>query len=136
MPRRRRERVPLNAEINVVSLIDVMMLLLVIFMITAPMMQGGIEVKLPEAEAQALEPKSGLIVTLTRDGAVHVDRTRMTLSEFRATFRSLAGTRVKQGGYLVADENVSYGRVAQVLGIMRAAGLTDVGLSVEPTREK
>ena len=75
-------------------------------------------------------------MTLTRDGAVYVDRTRMTLSQFRATFRSLAGTRVKQGGYLVADENVSYGRVAQVLGIMRAAGLTDVGLSVEQTKAK
>ena len=136
MARRRRDRVPLNAEINVVSLIDVMMLLLVIFMITAPMMQGGIEVKLPEAQAQPLEAKSGLVVTLTRDGAVYVDRTRMTLSQFRSTFRSLAGTRVKQGGYLVADESVPYGRVAQVLGIMRAAGLTDVGLSVEQIKER
>jgi biopolymer transport protein TolR len=136
MARRRRDRVQINAEINVVSLIDVMMLLLVIFMITAPMMQGGIEVKLPEAEAQPLEAKSGLVVTLTRDGAVYVDRTRMTLREFRGSFRSLAGPRAKQGGYLVADENVSYGRVAEVLGIMRAAGLTDVGLSVQPIREK
>lgn len=57
MARRRGERTPLNAEINVVSLIDVMMLLLVIFMITAPMMQGGVDVQLPKGEARALEPE-------------------------------------------------------------------------------
>ena len=59
MARRRTERLPLNAEINVVSLIDVMMLLLVIFMITAPMMQGGVDVTLPEAEARRWSTKSG-----------------------------------------------------------------------------
>ena len=69
MPRRRRERMPLNAEINVVSLIDVMLLLLVIFMITAPMMQGGIDVVLPKGEARPLEPKSGLVVTVDRQGS-------------------------------------------------------------------
>ena len=63
MNRRRRE-MPLNAEINVVSLIDVMLLLLVIFMITAPMMQGGVDVALPKAEAKPLDPKSGMVVTI------------------------------------------------------------------------
>jgi Biopolymer transport protein len=64
--RRRRERMALNAEINVVSLIDVMMLLMVIFMITAPIMQGGLDINLPKAEAKPLEPKSGLVVTIDR----------------------------------------------------------------------
>ena len=59
--RRRRQRLDLNAEINVVSLIDVMMLLMVIFMITAPMMQGGVDISLPRAEARPLDPKSGLV---------------------------------------------------------------------------
>ena len=61
--RSRGERSPLNAEINVVSLIDVMMLLMVIFMITAPIMQGGVDVKLPKAEATPLESKSGLVIS-------------------------------------------------------------------------
>ena len=61
---------PLNAEINVVSLIDVMLLLLVIFMITAPMMQGGVDVALPKAEAKPLDPKSGMVVTIDKSGAV------------------------------------------------------------------
>jgi len=74
MRRRRGERTPLNAEINVVSLIDVMMLLMVIFMITAPIMQGGVDVSLPKAEAQPLEPKSGLVVTVDRTGTIFVRR--------------------------------------------------------------
>ena len=73
MARRRGEKMPLNAEINVVSLIDVMMLLMVIFMITAPIMQGGVDVALPKAQARPLEPKSGLVVTVNRRGAVFVE---------------------------------------------------------------
>jgi biopolymer transport protein TolR len=130
--RRRREGLPLNAEINVVSLIDVMLLLLVIFMITAPMMQGGVDVALPKAEARALEPKSGLVVTVDRSGAVYVDETKMTLSEFRASFAALAGKRAKDGVYLRGDASVPYGIVTQVLAIMRGAGVGDVGLVTDP----
>lgn len=85
--RRRRDRMNLNADINVVSLIDVMMLLMVIFMITAPIMQGGVDVALPKAEARPLEPKGGLVVTVDRAGRIHVDESVMTFAEFRATFR-------------------------------------------------
>ncbi len=133
--RRRREGMPLNAEINVVSLIDVMLLLLVIFMITAPMMQGGVDIALPKAEARPLEPKSGLVVTVDGSGAIFVDETRMTLAEFRAAFRSLADKRAKDGVYLRADARVSYGVVAQVMATMRAAGVGDVGLVLDPERQ-
>ena len=123
---------PLNAEINVVSLIDVMLLLLVIFMITAPMMQGGVDVALPKAEAKPLDPKSGMVVTVDRAGAVYVDETRMTLSEFRSAFRSLASKRASDGVYLRGDASVPYGVVTQVIAIMRAAGVSDVGLMTDP----
>ncbi len=132
MRRRRREGMPLNAEINVVSLIDVMLLLRVIFMITAPMMQGGVDVALPKAEAKPLEPKSGLVVTVDRSGMIFVDETRMTLGEFRSAFRALASKRSSAGVYLKGDENVPYGTVAKVLAIMRAAGVGDVGLVTDP----
>jgi biopolymer transport protein ExbD/biopolymer transport protein TolR len=122
----------MNAEINVVSLIDVMLLLLVIFMITAPMMQGGVDVALPKAEAKPLEPKSGLVVSVDRTGAVYVDETKMTLSEFRSAFRTLASKRSSDGVYLRGDANVPYGVVTQVLAIMRAAGVADVGLVTDP----
>ena len=131
MGRRRRE-LPLNSEINVVSLIDVMLLLLVIFMITAPMMQGGVDVALPKADAKPLDPKSGMVVTIDRTGAVYVDETKMSLSEFRAAFRSLASKRTSDGVYLRGDSNVPYGVVTQVIAIMRAAGVNDVGLMTDP----
>ena len=123
---------PLNAEINVVSLIDVMLLLLVIFMITAPMMQGGVDVALPKAEAKPLDPKSGMVVTIDKSGAVYVDETHMTLSEFRSAFRSLAAKRTSDGVYLRGDAGVPYGIVTQVIAIMRAAGVGDVGLMTDP----
>src|SRR5258707_5153382 len=106
---RRRERMQLNAEINVVSLIDVMMLLMVIFMITAPIMQGGVDVSLPKAEARPLEPKSGLVVTVDRAGRIHVEDASLTFDEFRASFKALAAERGKQGVYLRADQGVEYG---------------------------
>lgn len=133
MARHRRRELPLNAEINVVSLIDVILLLLVIFMITAPMMQGGVDVALPKADAKPLEqPKSGLVVSVDRMGAIYVDETKMTLSEFRASFRALASKRARDGVYLRGDASVSYGVVTQVLAIMRAAGVGDVGLVTDP----
>ena len=130
--RHRRRELALNAEINVVNLIDVMLLLLVIFMMAAPMMQGGVDVALPKAEAKPLEPKSGLVVSVDRAGAVYVDETKMTLGEFRASFRALAGNRTRDGVYLRGDAGVPYGVVTQVLAIMRAAGVSDIGLVTEP----
>jgi biopolymer transport protein TolR len=133
MPRRaRRERTPISAEINVVSLIDVMMLMLVIFMITAPIMQGGVDIALPRADAKPLEPKSGLVVTVNRDGRLFVDQTPLSLGEFRASFRALATNRGRDGVYLRADQGVPYGTVVQVLAIMRASGVANVGLVAEP----
>lgn len=130
--RRHRHRMDLNAEINVVNLIDVMLLLLVVFMITAPMMTGGLDIRLPAATARPLETRSGLTVSVTRDGRILVDETVMTFEEFRSVFKALAAQRGQRGLYLRADKDVSYGLVVQVLGTMRSAGVGDVGLVTEP----
>lgn len=130
--RSRAGRLPLNADINVVSLIDVMMLLMVIFMITAPMMQGGVDIALPRAQARPLEAKNGLVVTIDRSGNILVDENRLRYDEFRASFKALAAARGRGGIYLRADKGVPYGTVVQVLAVMRAAGVGDVGLVAEP----
>jgi biopolymer transport protein TolR len=131
--RRGGERLALNAEINVVSLIDVMMLLMVIFMITAPMMQGGVDIALPTADAKPLEAKRGLVVTVDRAGGIYVDDAALTYEEFRGSFKALADARGGGGGvYLRADEGVPYGEVVRVLAVMRASGVGDVGLIAEP----
>ena len=132
MPRRVRGGLPLNAEINVVSLIDVMMLLMVIFMITAPMMQGGVDVALPRADARPLQPKSGLVVTVNREGDIFVEQARLSYAEFRTSFKALAARQGREGVYLRADERVPYGAVVRVLAVMRSAGVGDVGLIAEP----
>ena len=134
--RRRGERTPLNAEINVVSLIDVMMLLMVIFMITAPIMQGGVDVKLPTADAKPLDSKGGMVVTVNRQGKIFVDESEMSFEAFRASFKALAGRRSSQGVYLRADESVSYGAVVRVLSVMRQAGVGDIGMVAEPLEGK
>jgi biopolymer transport protein ExbD/biopolymer transport protein TolR len=129
---RRRHRFELNAEINVVSLIDVMLLLLVIFMITAPMMQGGVDIALPKADAKPIESKSGLVVTISKSGEIRMDDQPFSLQQFRVAFKSLAGTRGKDGVYLRADKGVDYGTVVQVFSIMNAAGVGSIGLMAEP----
>ncbi len=130
--RSRGSRTPLNADINVVSLIDVMMLLMVIFMITAPIMQGGVDVSLPKAEARPLEPKSGLVISVTRDGRIFADDVRMSFSEFRSSFRAIASEAQRDGVYLRADQGVPYGTVVSLLAIIRGAGVSNVGLVMEP----
>jgi biopolymer transport protein TolR len=136
MRRHRRGGMTLNAEINVVSLIDVMMLLMVIFMITAPMMQGGVDVHLPKAEARPLESHSGMTVTVDRSGAIFVDDARMTFAEFQASFKALSEKKGKAGVYLRADDGVDYGTVVRVLAVIRAAGVGDVGLVAEPPLQR
>ena len=132
MHRRRNRRLELNAEINVVNLIDVMLLLLVIFMITAPMMQGGVDVALPKAEARPITSKSGMTITVARNGSITVDDgSPMSYAEFRAAFETLAKGRAQQGVYVRADQAVAYGAVAQVLAVIQAAGVPTAGLITE-----
>jgi biopolymer transport protein ExbD/biopolymer transport protein TolR len=116
------------ADVNVTSLVDVMLVLLIIFMLTAPIMQGGVDVELPRAEARPLSPKEGMVVTVTRDGRILVDQTPVTYRDFRVTFRSLVATRKPTGVYLQADDRVPYGDVVRVLAVVRGAGVQNVGL--------
>jgi biopolymer transport protein ExbD/biopolymer transport protein TolR len=116
------------ADVNVTSLVDVMLVLLIIFMITAPIMQGGVDVELPRAEARPLSPKEGMVVTVNRDGRIFIDQTPVSYTDFRVTFRSLVATRKPTGVYLQADTRVAYGDVVRVLAVIRTAGVQNVGL--------
>src|SRR5437868_1025770 len=130
--RRGRQRMHLNAEINVVSLIDVMMLLLVIFMLTAPMMTGGLDLTLPKADAKPLEAKTGLVVAIDRLGVIHLNDRPMSLAQFRASFKSVASRRTGKGVDFQADSGVTWATMAPVLAIMNDAGVTDIGLVFTP----
>lgn len=129
--RRRGDGMGINGEINVVSLIDVMMLLMVIFMITAPIMQGGVDVSLPKADVRPLESKSNLVVTIDRDGRIYADDVRLTDREFAGSIKALADKKGGSGVTVRADQAVPYGIVLRVIASIKAAGM-DVGLVGEP----
>jgi biopolymer transport protein TolR len=129
---KRRHRFELNADVNVVSLIDVMLLLLVIFMITAPMMQGGVDITLPATEAKPLESKDGLTVSVNRQGLVFIGDEKFSVSQFRVVFKAISKNKTRNGVYLRADKDVPYGIIAQLMAIMNASGVSNVGLVTEP----
>ena len=108
-----RGELPLSAEINVTSMVDVAFVLLIIFMITAPIMQGGVDVQLPRGEARPIEPREGLVITVDQNGGIFVgeDRTPLTYDEFRGAFQALVATRDPNGVYLHGDGRATYGDV-------------------------
>ncbi len=129
---RARGRAALNADINVTSLVDVAFVLLIIFMIAAPMMQGGVDVRLPRAAARPLESREALVVSVDRRGRIHIDQAAFRYEDFRASFRALVARRRPEGIYLRADRGVPYGDVVRVLAVIRTAGVENVGLVAEP----
>jgi len=132
MPRRRGHgRLEPSAEINVTSLVDVCLTLLVIFMITAPMLQGGVEVSVPRARTQSVPSNEGVIVTVDRQGAVFIGQQQVRWDEFERRFPEAVRAAGAKSVYLRADQGVPYGRVVQVLGAMKAADIATVGLIAE-----
>lgn len=122
---------PLTADINVTSLVDVAFVLLIIFMITAPIMQGGVDVQLPRAEARPITAKEGMVVSVDREGRIFIDQTVVSYKDFQLTFSALVRTRKPKSVYLRADRRVPYGDVVRVLATIRSSGVTDVGLVAE-----
>lgn len=127
-----RQRRDLNAEVNIINLVDVVLVLLLIFMLTAPMLQGGVEVRLPQAAARPLEAREGLNISITADGRVALDNTLLSFAEFRQSLPAVLRLRNPEGVYIRGDRAAEYGVVLQVMAAVRAAGITNVGLVVEP----
>jgi biopolymer transport protein TolR len=122
-------------EINVVPLVDVMLVLLIIFMVTAPMMIQGLDVRLPVTDAGALKQSEDLLVlSVTRDGRLFLDEYPVPIEGLADKIRNIVqrkpGTRV----YLRADRDVPYGVVVRVLAQTRKAGVQNLGMVTEPER--
>ena len=136
--RRRRVKggqMHLNAEINVVSLIDVMMLLLVIFMLTAPMMTGGLDLRLPEADAKPIEATGGLTVSIDRDRKIFLNEQEVTLDQFRSVFPSRARRSKEKTVRLQMDGSITWDLHAQVVSIINGAGISDIAYVLNPTKD-
>lgn len=118
------------SEINVTSLVDVTLVLLIIFMITSPLMQLGIQVNLPRASAKSVESRENLTITIRKDATVHVGDKAVPLAALPDELEA-AREAGKKGVLIRADQAVPYGAVVKVLDLTRKAGIQDVGLVTE-----
>jgi biopolymer transport protein TolR len=127
-------RRPLS-EINVTPFVDVMLVLLVIFMVTAPMMQQGIDVDLPDTTTQALRvQREPLILTVRKNGTILVGRSEVARGELQAKLEAIFEGQDEQEVFLRADAAAPYGLVAQVMAAAREAGARKLGMVTEPER--
>jgi biopolymer transport protein TolR len=126
------------AEINVTPLVDVMLVLLIIFMVTAPMLQQGLEVALPQAEGKSFElaTNNPAKITITTAGAVYVDGTAVGSSDLDMSLGPMLRARRIKRALLEADEGVPYGKVIAVLDVMNRAGVEQLGMITQPKERR
>jgi len=123
------------SEINVTPFVDVVLVLLIIFMVTAPMMQQGIDVDLPETESVALRmPDEPLILTVKKNNTYFIGATEVPLAELEEKLQHIFEGRGSKELFLRADQAASYGTVAKAMAAARKAGATQLGMVTEPER--
>jgi biopolymer transport protein TolR len=123
------------AEINVTPFVDVMLVLLIIFMVTAPMMTQGIDVNLPQTEGPAIQSEEErLIVTVAQDRKLYINEYEVELDNLGAKLSALARNQQSQnqGVFLRADQSIPYGVVVEVMAVIRQAGISQIGMVTEP----
>ncbi len=123
---------PNLAEINVVPLVDVMLVMLIIFMVTAPMIQTGISVNLPSAETRTTPSTEGLVITISKDQHLYIEDQIINIILLEDQLKNYFFHREKKVVFLKADREIPYGRVIEVMDIIKKAGVETVGMIVEP----
>ena len=121
------------AQINVTPLVDVMLVLLVIFMVTAPILQQGVAVDLPKTRAAGLaDQEAPLVLALTQDGEVYLNDNPIALDDLRAKLSAIGEAKPDQQVFLRADRRTPYGEVVQVIAAVKEAGIDRLGMVTEP----
>ena len=132
-PRGQRGHRRAMSEINVTPFVDVMLVLLVIFMVTAPMIQQGIEVNLPKTRSEGLSAdEERLVVTVKAKGEIFVQRAEVPIDKLESKLTAILETRQNKEVFLRADDKVAYGTVARALSALRRAGASRIGMVTEP----
>ena len=132
-----RGRKGVVAEINVTPLVDVMLVLLIIFMVTAPMMTQGVDVDLPKTTAQALrQQEEPMVVQINAAGEIHLGNTPVLLALVRQELEKKPEEMKKEPVYLRADEKVPYGLVVQVMAQIKQAGFEKLGMITQPEEKE
>ncbi|OYW49303.1 MAG: protein TolR [Rhodobacterales bacterium 32-66-7] len=127
---RRKGKAAAMSEINITPMVDVMLVLLIIFMVAAPMLTVGVPVELPNTAAGALpsEQEEPLTITITAEGSISIQNTDVTDAEMIPKLTAIAAERTSRKVFLRADGAVPYERVAQVMGALNAGGFNEIGL--------
>ena len=125
------------SQINVTPLVDVMLVLLVIFMVTAPMMQQGVQVNLPKANTKALPAQEEtVIVTIDKGNRLFINKDQVAESDLRSRLESIFVNRSKKEVFLKADQQVPYGDVVRIMAEIKGAGIERLGMVTEPSQGK
>ena len=129
--RKRAAYVPM-AEINVTPFVDVMLVLLIVFMVAAPLLTVGVPIELPETNAKPLQgDKEPLAITVTADGKVLIQETEIDVDQLVPKLVEIAEENYEERVYVRGDKNVDYGKVAKVMAMISAAGFKRIGLVTE-----
>jgi biopolymer transport protein TolR len=118
------------SEINVTPFVDVMLVLLIIFMVTAPLLQQGIDVNLPKAKGKDMPPEERIALVVKRDQKIYMNDTPVTVGEMRRKLESIS--KMNPNVFLKADKDVPYGLVVEVMGEIKEAGIEKLGMVTEP----
>lgn len=121
----------LLSEINITSLVDVSITLLIIFILSAPLLKAGMDVSLPRTEAAKFVEKEGLTITINKDKELFIEKTKVELKDFNTKFKQAYELKAPKIVYLNADKDVEYGFVIEILGKIKLAGVENVGLTAE-----
>lgn len=123
------------SDINVTPLVDVMLVLLIIFMVTAPMMMQGVEVNLPKTTTKSIKsPEDPLILTVTKKGELFIEKNSLTLETIEPKLKSILKYRRDKQVLLKADKDIPYGFVIQVVSRVKRAGIDKLGMITEPEK--
>lgn len=121
------------ADINVTPLVDVMLVLLIIFMVTAPMLSMGIDVNLPRVKSKSIDlAEEKLVLTINENKEIFLNKTRLPLQDLSVKLTAIFAQRIEREIFLRADKNVSYGYVVEVMSEIRKAGVDKLGMITDP----
>jgi len=118
------------SEINVTPLVDVMLVLLIIFMVTAPLLQQGIDVNLPKAKGKDMPPEERITLIIKKDRTIYMNDSPVTIQDMRRKLEAI--NRLNPSVFLKADRDVPYGLVVEVMGEIKEAGIERLGMITEP----